>query len=153
MSTIRMRACLRLALLDASYAQQMAYLLGTLALLVAVAALVISLRGSRGDQSTPVPLDDVPMDTLALRQEVAALQQELGQSLRHLSVVRYDAFDEMGGELSWSLVLVDDSGSGVLITSINGRQNGRTYTKTLTDWKCASPLSPEEQSALDSVRP
>ena len=131
----------------------MAYVLGVLALLVSMAALAISLRGLREDRTDPIPLDGVPSDALALRQEVAALQQELGQSLRHLSVVRYDAFDEMGGELSWSLALVDDSGSGVLITAINGRQHGRTYTKTLTGWKCSSPLSPEEQAAIASVRP
>ena len=84
---------------------------------------------------------------------IAALQAELAQSLRHLSVVRYDAFDDMGGELSWSLALVDDTGSGVVVSSINGRQHSRTYAKSLTDWVCPTQLSPQEQSAIDAVRP
>jgi len=84
---------------------------------------------------------------------VAALQAELAQSLRHLSVVRYDAFDDMGGELSWSLALVDDTGSGVVVSSINGRQHSRTYAKSLADGGCPTPLSPQEQSAIDAVRP
>ena len=39
--------------------------------------------------------------------------------LRHLAVVRYDAFGDMGGHLSWSLELLDDAGNGVVLTSIS----------------------------------
>ncbi|HNA98673.1 MAG TPA: DUF4446 family protein [Marmoricola sp.] len=130
----------------------MAYLLGAVALIVASAALLVSLRSPRRTTPTPASVDDLPADTQALRQEVAILRQELTQSLRHLSVVRYDAFDDMGGELSWSLALVDDTGSGVVITAINGRQHGRTYTKSLQGWASTSQLSPEEHAALDALR-
>jgi len=130
-----------------------AYLLGVLALLVSVAALVIAWRGSRRAPAPSLIDTDLPLDTAALRAEVAALQQELGLSLRHLSVVRYDAFDDMGGELSWSLALVDDSGSGILISAINGRQHGRTYAKSLSGWEYPGLLSPEEEAAIAAVRP
>ena len=124
-----------------------------LALCAGMAAMFLTLRGSSRALARPLPADQLPADTLALRQEVAALQAELAQSLRHLSVVRYDAFDDMGGELSWSLALVDDTGSGVVVSSINGRQHSRTYAKSLTDWVCPTQLSPQEQSAIDAVRP
>ena len=87
-----------------------------------------------------------------LRQEVAALRREAKDSLRHLAVVRYDAFGDMGGHLSWSLALLDDSGHGVVLTSIHGRSEARTYAKNITAWTCEQQLSPEEQEAVTHPR-
>jgi hypothetical protein len=68
-------------------------------------------------------------------------------------VVRYDAFDEMGGRLSWSLALLDDGGNGVVLTSIHGRSEARTYAKNVAAWKSEQQLSPEEQEAITHARP
>ncbi len=88
-----------------------------------------------------------------LRQEVAALRAEAGDALRHLAVVRYDAFGDMGGRLSWSLALLDDGGDGVVLTSIHGRSEARTYAKSVGGWSSDQQLSPEEQEAVDRARP
>ena len=77
-----------------------------------------------------------------------ALRTEASQALRHLAVVRYDAFGDMGGHLSWSLALLDDGGDGVVLTSIHGRSEARTYAKNVTGWSCEQPLSPEEEEAV-----
>ncbi len=90
---------------------------------------------------------------LGLRQEVAALRAEAGDSLRHLAVVRYDAFGDMGGHLSWSLALLDNTGDGVVLTSIHGRSDARTYAKNVTDWSSQQQLSPEEEEAIAHARP
>ena len=89
---------------------------------------------------------------LGLRQEVAALSAEAREALRHLAVVRYDAFGDMGGHLSWSLALVDDGGNGVVLTSIHGRSEARTYAKNLAAWKSDQQLSPEEEEAVAAAR-
>lgn len=95
----------------------------------------------------------LPGDVLGLRQEVAALRAEAGQALRHLAVVRYDAFGDMGGHLSWSVALLDDDGDGVVLTSIHGRSEARTYAKAVTGWRSEQQLSPEEEEALGAARP
>ena len=121
-----------------------------LALLISLAALAVSLRGRpapRGD------VDALPEDVLGLRQEVAALSAEAREALRHLAVVRYDAFGDMGGHLSWSLALVDEGGNGVVLTSIHGRSEARTYAKPLAAWKSDQQLSPEEVEAITAARP
>ena len=82
-----------------------------------------------------------------------SMQDELLPALRHLAVVRYDAFGDMGGHLSWSLALLDDSGNGVVLTSIHGRSDARTYAKNVTDWSCEQQLSPEEEEAITHARP
>jgi hypothetical protein len=128
--------------------------LGVLSLAVALVALVLALvllRVVRGTRRTPS--QELPADVHGLRQEVAALRAEATDALRHLAVVRYDAFGDMGGHLSWSLALLDDSGHGVVLTSIAGRSEARTYAKSITAWSCEQQLSPEETEAIDHARP
>jgi hypothetical protein len=126
-----------------------------LSLLTAVVALVLAVLAWRrppagGDQELPA---DVRADVLGLRQEVAALAAESGQTFRHLAVVRYDAFGDMGGHLSWSMALLDDAGDGVVLTSIHGRSDARTYAKSVSTWASDAQLSPEEEEAIASARP
>ena len=96
---------------------------------------------------------DLPEDALGLRQEVAALRAENANALKHLALVRYDAFADLGGSLSWSVALLDDHGNGAVLTSIHGRNDARTYAKSVTGWTCAQPPSPEEDEAIASARP
>ncbi|WP_183099470.1 DUF4446 family protein [Nocardioides pelophilus] len=125
--------------------------LGILALVLAVAALLLAFVTWL--RVRPTADQDLPADVLGLRREVAALRKEAGGSLRHLAVVRYDAFEEMGGRLSWSLALLDDGGDGVVLTSIRGRNEARTYAKSVTSWRSDQELSPEETEAIAHARP
>ena len=68
-------------------------------------------------------------------------------------MVRYDAFADMGGHLSWSLALLDDRGDGVVLTSIHGRSDARSYAKSVTSWSSEAQLSPEEEEAIAAARP
>ena len=118
--------------------------------LVALAVGLVALRRTTADArriSRRNPAT-VPADLEGLRGEVQALRGEAADALRHLAVVRYDAFGDMGGRLSWSLVLLDDGGNGVVLTSIHGRSEARTYAKNVTGWVCDQPTSPEEDEAL-----
>jgi hypothetical protein len=74
------------------------------------------------------------------------------QALRHVGVVRYDAFGDMGGRLSFSAALFDDQGNGLVISSINGRSETRTYAKPLVDLRSDHTLSPEEEDAIRQAR-
>lgn len=128
----------------------MATALSILALLVALVALVVALRS--GSKRAGSDVEDLPADAAGLRREVAALRAEAVGALRHLAVVRYDAFDEMGGRLSWSLALLDDGGDGVVLTSIRGRNEARTYAKSVAGWSSDQELSPEETEAVAHAR-
>jgi Protein of unknown function (DUF4446) len=130
-------------------------IIASLALLVALLGLVFSVialrrldAGRRGSAA-----EALPEDVHGLRQEVAALRSETRDALRHLAVVRYDAFGDMGGHLSWSVALLDDGGHGVVLTSIHGRSEARTYAKSISGWTCEQQLSPEEEEAIDHARP
>jgi hypothetical protein len=143
--------------------------LAVLALLVAGVALA-RLRVARRQLLALVPAGDRGGDllqvlhrvrdeaTAARRTAGAALEEarrrasELDGVLRHVSVVRYDAFEDQGGRLSFSAALLDDAGDGLVLTSINGRTETRTYAKGVTAGRSEHGLSPEEEQAVQHAR-
>ncbi len=127
-------------------------------LVVSLAALAVGVHALRRTSSDARRISrrdpaSVPADVEGLRGEVQALRLEAAEALRHLAVVRYDAFGDMGGRLSWSLALIDDGGNGVVLTSIHGRSEARTYAKNVIAWSCDQAMSPEEDEAVKLARP
>ena len=74
------------------------------------------------------------------------------RALRDLAVVRYDALSEMSGQLSFSVALLNALGDGVVLSSINGRSETRTYAKVIRGGAGTQPLSPEEEHAVRAAR-
>lgn len=87
-----------------------------------------------------------------LQTEVAALKGDLAQTLQHVAVVRYDAFGDMGGQMSFSAAVIDDNGDGMVISSIHARGESRTYAKGIVGGGSDTTLTPEEQQALAAAR-
>ena len=84
--------------------------------------------------------------------DLAALRSDLSEALRHVAVVRYDAFGDMGGRLSFSAALVDDGGDGIVVSAIHARGESRTYAKGIVGGTSDVTLTPEEQQALAAAR-
>jgi Protein of unknown function (DUF4446) len=74
------------------------------------------------------------------------------RALRDVAIVRYDALNEMSGQLSFSLALLNAVGDGVVVSSINGRAETRTYAKVVLSGKGTQELSPEERHAVRQAR-
>jgi uncharacterized protein YlxW (UPF0749 family) len=70
------------------------------------------------------------------------------RTIQRIGLVRYDAFDDMGGHLSFSAALLDGQGNGLVVTSINGRQDTRCYAKPVEGWTSTHNLSEEEELAI-----
>jgi hypothetical protein len=74
------------------------------------------------------------------------------RAVRDMAIVRYDALEEMSGQLSFSVALLNALGDGVVMTSINGRSETRTYAKIIVGGHGAQQLSPEEEQAVRAAR-
>jgi len=143
-------------------------LLALVALGLSVLAIIFAIFGSAGRRRPRVSDAPIQMDE-ALR---AVLEGQAGQiqrlekavrvlnardnkqqvqiegSVRRVSLLRYDAFEDVGGCLSFSCALLDEHGSGVVLTSINGRQETRVYAKPITEGSSTYNLSIEEVEAI-----
>ena len=91
-------------------------------------------------------------EVAAVRGDQEAVRGDVAQSLRHVAVVRYDAFGDMGGRLSFSAALIDDRGDGLVLSSIHARGESRTYAKGVVHGAGDVTLTPEEQQALAAAR-
>ncbi len=79
------------------------------------------------------------------------LRERLSRDLSRFAVVRYDAFEDMGGALSFSAALLDEHGDGVVLSAINGRSETRSYAKGVTGGQSAHSLSAEETEAIEAA--
>ena len=99
-------------------------------------------------------LDEVHEMGLRL-DDVTTAQEDLAAvgrlSLQRFALVRYDAFEDMGGQLSFSAALLDDYGDGLVVTSINGRTETRTYAKPIKQKDSPHNLSDEERAAISAA--
>ena len=148
-------------------ARALAFVAAGLAALAILLCLVLAVRIGRlhraynalvaGDEQTSfvdavrrqaTAMDAVRSDVQVLRADLSAARADLSDALRHVAVVRYDAFGDMGGRLSFSAALLDDAGDGIVLTSINGRSETRTYAKGVKAGDSDHSLSPEEQQAI-----
>jgi hypothetical protein len=140
-------------------------LLVLIALGLALLSLIFSMlgQGRRMEAKGPIQLDDVLRGILEgqaksiqrLENAIRSLngadrrQQDLiDGAVRHVGLVRYDAFEDVGGRLSFSCAMLDARGHGVVVTSINGRQDTRVYAKPISDGKSPHNLSVEEEEAI-----
>ncbi len=156
--------------LTATQLTTLALVTGVLALVALVSALVALLRlrsvranfrvlwaGGRSDIATVAAGQERRITALverleATRADVSEVRGDIAQSLRNVAVVRYDAFGDMGGRLSFSCAVVDDAGDGLVISSIHARGESRTYAKGIVGGSSEITLTPEEQQALSSAR-
>lgn len=88
----------------------------------------------------------------ALTAGLADVRAGLAASVRHVGVVRFDAFDDVAGQLSYAVALLDDAGDGVVLSAISGRNEMRSYAKAVRAGRSPHRLSPEELEALRSAR-
>lgn len=137
-------------------------LLALIALGLGILALLFSIANARSRGGAPQGMtgDEAVGALLARieRLEKAARtlhstdkrqQVQIEGSVRRVALLRYDAFEDVGGRLSFSAALLDDHGTGMVLTSINGRQETRVYAKPVTSGASKYNLSSEEEEAID----
>ena len=95
------------------------------------------------------------LDALSRRADGVVQGVSDNKAIRDVAVYRYDAFKDAGGRMSFSVALINGFGDGIVLTSINGRSETRTYIRPVCGGKGANgavPLSPEEEHAVRAAR-
>ena len=105
------------------------------------------LQAGRGE-ATIEEAEDVVRQLADVTKRVEDLELVAKVSVQHVGLVRFDAFEDMGGHLSFAAALLDADGDGFILTSINGRQETRIYAKPIERGASRYHLSNEEQEAI-----
>ena len=83
------------------------------------------------------------------RLDIQKINKKLESTYQKLGIVKYDAFNEMGGKLSFALAMVDDNNNGWIINAMHSREGCYTYVKEIVKGESYVELAEEEAEALD----
>lgn len=94
-------------------------------------------------------LDHLTELTLKNRQAIRKVNEEMMTNYQKVGIVKYDAFQEMGGKLSFALALLDGNNNGYIINSMHSREGCYNYIKEIVKGESYIELSEEEAESLD----
>ena len=82
------------------------------------------------------------------RKDIKRILINLKETYQRVGIVKYDAFKEMGGKLSFSIALLNDNSTGFILNSVHSSDGCYVYTKEIINGECAISLGDEEKKAL-----
>lgn len=82
------------------------------------------------------------------KKDIKKIIENIHDCYQRVGIVKYDAFKEMGGKLSFSVALLNDNKTGFIINSIHSTDGCYVYTKEIVEGECAISLGDEEKKAL-----
>lgn len=83
------------------------------------------------------------------KKDIRILYKNMERTFQKLGIVKYDAFNHMGGQLSFSLALLDENNDGFIINSVHSSEGCYSYTKEIKGGTSGISLGKEEQQALN----
>jgi hypothetical protein len=90
-------------------------------------------------------------DIQGITERLKVAEAKLVQSKRYVGLVRYDAFDDVGGAQSFSMAICDENGDGAIVSSQVGRMDNRVFGKALRAGRSEVNLTSEEEQALEEA--
>ncbi|MDE7211412.1 MAG: DUF4446 family protein [Lachnospiraceae bacterium] len=97
-------------------------------------------------------IDRLTQENAKLMEDVKQNHNDIQVAFQKVGLVKYDAFKEMGGRLSFSLCLLDNNDNGFLITSMHTREGCYTYSKEIIKGESYVVLAEEEKHALEQAK-
>lgn len=100
-------------------------------------------------------LDDIKeakKDIATLNNRCNGLSEQLIKCVQRVGIVRFNAFEDTGSDLSFSIAMLDEKNDGVVISSIYGRTEARCYGKPIVNGKSTYMLSDEEKQAIENSK-
>jgi hypothetical protein len=85
------------------------------------------------------------------KKDIRDLNKRFAKAFQKIGLVKYDAYQQMGGLLSFSLALLDEDNNGLILNSVHSTEGCYTYTKEVVYGECKLELSNEEKVALDQA--
>lgn len=86
------------------------------------------------------------------QRNIKALNKQIHTTFQKMGLVKYDAFDQMGGKLSFCLALLDEDDNGFLLNSVHSTDSSYSYIKRIEKGQCNMDLGNEEQAALTRAK-
>ena len=96
-------------------------------------------------------VDDLMTANDINEKEIKKISEDMKHTFQKVGLVKYDAFNEMGGKLSFSLALLNASNDGFVLNAVHSREGCYTYIKEIINGESYIPLGTEEKEALNQA--
>ncbi|MGN0161544.1 MAG: DUF4446 family protein [Lachnospiraceae bacterium] len=96
-------------------------------------------------------IEDIKLKAFKNGKDIAELFEKMESTICKVGLVKYDAFNEMGGKLSFALVLLNEHNTGLSMNSMHGPEGSYVYVKEIINGQSYIALGEEEQKALDAA--
>ena len=93
-------------------------------------------------------IDGTSNEIAMIKEKTEQINNKITKCIQKVEIIRYKAFDDVGSDLSFSIVLLDENDDGILITSIYGRNESTIYSKPIDKGISRYELSEEEKQVL-----
>ncbi len=97
-------------------------------------------------------MDQVKANAKRITKEHKKIKKHLSSCFSKYGLVKYDAFDEMAGKLSFVIALLNDDNTGIILNAMHSREGCFTYAKEIIKGESYIPLSDEEKEALERAK-
>ena len=150
-----------------NYQDYIPHLIAGVASILAIASLIIALSLQRlrkiffsGKEANQLEdfiihqnkrLNELTERADYIEKAIYSLQEAQKLSVQKIGLVRYNSFADSGGNLSFSMALLDMKGNGIVITSMHGREHNRIYSKPVIHGRSEHSLTDEEQQAINEA--
>lgn len=91
----------------------------------------------------------IKLSTEKNERDIQKLYQKMERAYQKIGIVKYDAFNQMGGQLSFSLALLDEKDNGFVLNSVHSTEGCYSYTKEIKNGECEISLGDEERKAVE----
>lgn len=95
---------------------------------------------------------NVNEDNKIIKANILNVERQLNMCVQNIGMVRYNAFDDVGSELSFAIAMLDNQDNGFVINSIYGRTSSNVYAKTIENGTSKVTLSDEEIKAVNKAK-
>lgn len=117
------------------------------------------MQGSNGNNLEAIiierftEIDNLKADSISIHNELSKINENLLTTVQKIGIIKYDAFMEMGGKLSFVLALLDQNNDGFILNSVHSSREGcYTYLKEIIKGESFLELSGEEKTALNQAK-
>lgn len=97
-------------------------------------------------------VDELLEANTANERNIKTLFANMKFTFQKVGLVKYDAFNEMGGKLSFSLALLNETDNGFVMNAVHSREGCYTYVKEIIDGNSVIILSEEEKEAVEMAK-
>lgn len=95
---------------------------------------------------------DIKEKNNGMFEDIEDIKKVLKTTIQKIGIVKYNTFEEIGGELSYAIALLDQNDSGIVLNSLYYRDGCYTYSKQIIAGDCLTPLSEEEHEAIKAAQ-